>query len=182
MLDLYQRSNWGYEENSKKQELQATTARYIIVKDAKKRHVGYVHYRFDLDHGIPVVYCYELQISSKYQKRGIGSLLIETLLSLAKNTGMHKVMATVFLFNGNSLAFFHKNGFRMDESSPQLNAEDADYVILSRWVIPGKENVSKEKENSALEDLILKELKESKITDVKEEADGESKVLGNSKQ
>lgn len=56
MLDLYKRSNWGYEENSKKQELQATTARYIIVKDSKKKHIGYVHYRFDLDHGIPVLY------------------------------------------------------------------------------------------------------------------------------
>lgn len=128
-------------------------------------------------------FSYELQISAKHQKRGIGTLLIETLLNLAKNTGMHKVMATVFLFNGNSLAFFHKNGFRMDESSPQLNAEDADYVILSRWVIPGKETNPREKENSALEDLILKELKESKISDTKEETDAkESKILAASKK
>lgn len=127
-------------------------------------------------------FSYELQISGKHQKRGIGTLLIDTLLNLAKNTGMHKVMATVFLFNGNSLAFFHKNGFRMDESSPQLNAEDADYVILSRWVVPGKET-PKEKENSSLEDLILKELKESKISDVNEETDTkESKILAASKK
>uniref|UniRef100_A0AC34GXE1 N-alpha-acetyltransferase 40 n=1 Tax=Panagrolaimus sp. ES5 TaxID=591445 RepID=A0AC34GXE1_9BILA len=146
MLEMYKRSNWGYEEESKKQELQATTARYIIVKDSKKKHVGYVHYRFVVDYGFPAVYCFELQIAPAYQKRGVGSLLIDILVNLAKKTGMHKVMATVFMFNYESLAFFHKNGFRLDASTP--TATDCDYFILSRNVLPGKEPIIN-KENSA---------------------------------
>lgn len=44
---------------------------------------------------------------------------------------MAKLMATVFAFNGLSLAFFHKNGFISDETCPQPE-DGLDYLILSK--------------------------------------------------
>jgi GNAT superfamily N-acetyltransferase len=173
MIELYKRSNWGYEEESKKQELQATTARYIIVKDSKKKHVGYVHYRFVVDYNVPAVYCFELQIAAAYQKRGVGTILIETLVNLAKKTGMHKVMATVFMFNYESLAFFHKNGFRLDNSTP--TATDCDYFILSRSVLPNQEPVIN-KENYTLDEDFLGRLIKSKINNT-ETAEMENDII-----
>uniref|UniRef100_A0A914DE69 N-alpha-acetyltransferase 40 n=1 Tax=Acrobeloides nanus TaxID=290746 RepID=A0A914DE69_9BILA len=133
MKEMYTRSNWGFEENSKKHELQATTARYIIVKNSKKKHIGYTHYRFDMDNDVPVVYCYELQVDKSYQNKGIGSLLLQILENLAKNSGMEKVMATVFAFNAPSLGFFHRNGFSTDLTCPDPE-DDCDYLILSKPV------------------------------------------------
>lgn len=44
---------------------------------------------------------------------------------------MDKMMATIFAFNGKSLAFFHKNGFSVDPSCPDAD-DDVDYLILSK--------------------------------------------------
>ena len=70
-------------------------------------------------------------------------------------------MATVFIFNGNLLAFFHKNGFRLDESSP-TSEEMSDYVILSRNVLPGKER-STNNENAEMENDIISQLLKASI-------------------
>ena len=44
---------------------------------------------------------------------------------------MSKLMATVFAFNGMSLAFFHKNGFVNDATCPEPE-DGLDYLILSK--------------------------------------------------
>lgn len=133
MLEMYQRSQWGYDENSKRNELRATTARYIFALNSQNEKIGYVAYRFVTDHGIPVLYCWELQILPKYQNKGVGSMLLDTLEKLAEKTSMEKVMATVFLYNVKSLGFFHKHGYASDVSCPK---EDAgfDYAILFKSI------------------------------------------------
>ncbi|CAI4223228.1 unnamed protein product [Auanema sp. JU1783] len=133
MYDLYTKSQWGWDPESKKQELGATTARYLVAYNATGDRVGYAHYRFDVDHTAPVVYCYEIQVCEKYQKKGIGSLLIQTLENLCARTGMEKVMATVFAFNAKSLGFFHKLGYEADVTCPDEN-RGLDYLILSKVI------------------------------------------------
>ncbi|KAI6199511.1 N-alpha-acetyltransferase 40 [Aphelenchoides besseyi] len=130
MEDLYRKSEWGYEENSKRSELQATTARYIIVKNSKNENIGYMHYRFTIEIEQPVLYCYELQVEPKYQNEGVGSMMLDIAAKVARKTGMVKVYATVFKFNEFSLNFFKKRGFEIDsENYPELETE-TDYYIL----------------------------------------------------
>ncbi|CAJ0588114.1 unnamed protein product [Cylicocyclus nassatus] len=129
MYQLYAMSQWGWDPESKKAELGATTARFIIAKNEKGEKIGYTHYRFDMDHNCPVLYCYEIQVVQKYQKKGVGTLLMQTLETLAEKTGMDKVMATVFAFNEKSLGFFHKLGYETDVTCPDEN-QGRDYLIL----------------------------------------------------
>lgn len=42
-------------------------------------------------------------------------------------------MATVFTFNEQSLKFFYKNGFEIDDYSPKETSQK-DYLILSRKI------------------------------------------------
>jgi len=138
MVQLYHMSQDGYNERAKRAELRASTSRYLVVhtNDENASPIAFCHYRFDIDHASSVVYCYELQVSPTYQSKGIGSLLIEILEKIAIESGMDKVMATVFAFNEKSLAFFHKAGFVADETCP--NAEQGlDYLILSKRCING---------------------------------------------
>uniref|UniRef100_A0AAF5RVR6 N-alpha-acetyltransferase 40 n=1 Tax=Wuchereria bancrofti TaxID=6293 RepID=A0AAF5RVR6_WUCBA len=128
MRAMYEISQWGYDEVSKKQEFQATTSRYIIARNETNKPIAYLHYRFDIDFDSAVLYCYEIQVESEYQVKGIGSTLLSIAECLGKKMSMDKVMATVFAFNGNSLAFFHKNGFSVDSSCP----DSGDYLILSK--------------------------------------------------
>uniref|UniRef100_A0A2K6W8Y5 N-alpha-acetyltransferase 40 n=2 Tax=Onchocerca TaxID=6281 RepID=A0A2K6W8Y5_ONCVO len=128
MRTMYQISQWGYDELSKRQELRATTSRYIIAKNTNNKPIAYLHYRFDIDFDSAVLYCYEIQVEDEYQLKGIGSALLAIAEYLGKKLSMDKLMATVFAFNGNSLAFFHKNGFSVDLSCP----DDGDYLILSK--------------------------------------------------
>uniref|UniRef100_A0A8R1HH82 N-alpha-acetyltransferase 40 n=1 Tax=Caenorhabditis japonica TaxID=281687 RepID=A0A8R1HH82_CAEJA len=131
MMEMYQKSQWGYDENSKRNELRATTSRFIIAVNSKGEKIGYLTYRFVVDHNIPVTYCWELQISPSYQNKGVGGMMLNTLERLSEKAGMSKVMATVFLYNSPSLGFFHKNGFSEDVTCP---SEDSglDYAILSK--------------------------------------------------
>ncbi|CAB3396911.1 unnamed protein product [Caenorhabditis bovis] len=133
MYEMYAISQWGWDENSKRNELRATTARFIIAINSKGEKVGYTHYRFVVDHKIPALYCYEIQVVPEYQQKGIGSMLIRTLEALAEKTNVDKVMATVFAYNAKSLAFFHKNGYGSDVTCPN-EEQGLDYLILSKEV------------------------------------------------
>lgn len=128
---LYQISHWGYDESTKRQELRATTSRFIIAKNEEDRPVAFMHYRFEMDFDSAVLYCYEIQVESGYQTKGIGTALLSIAESLGKRMSMEKIMATIFAFNGKSLAFFHKNGFSVDPSCPDAG-DDVDYLILSK--------------------------------------------------
>ncbi|KAL3110817.1 hypothetical protein niasHT_014754 [Heterodera trifolii] len=134
MRQLYLKSQWGYDEWAKREELGATTARFLLVRTANGRLIAYVHFRFVEDEGRPVLYCYEIQVEPDYQQKGIGARLIEQLERLAEGTQMELLMATVFAFNGPSLAFFHKSGFRTDPSCRfgHDGPDGRDYVILSK--------------------------------------------------
>lgn len=138
MKEMYQQSDFGFDMVDKEAEMTASTSRYLIAKisdseESGGKLAGFCHYRFDMDFGCPVVYCYELQIESKYQGCGLGRELIEVLEMIAKKTHMLKVSATVFKFNTASEAFFRKLGFVNDPDA--FLDPDCDYYILCKFVM-----------------------------------------------
>jgi len=48
MEALYQ-SNWGWDEKSKREELFANEARYLVTTDKTGQLLGFVHFRFVFD-------------------------------------------------------------------------------------------------------------------------------------
>uniref|UniRef100_A0A914UNG9 N-alpha-acetyltransferase 40 n=1 Tax=Plectus sambesii TaxID=2011161 RepID=A0A914UNG9_9BILA len=142
MRELYHKSQWGYDEPSKKAELLATTARFIIVyveEESGKKPIAFCHYRFDMDHGYATLYCYEIQVVPECQAKGIGSILMSILDTIGRKAGMDKLMATVFAYNEKSLGFFHKIGFTTDETCP-TEEEGLDYLLLSKSCVDSKPN------------------------------------------
>uniref|UniRef100_A0A914I7Z6 N-alpha-acetyltransferase 40 n=1 Tax=Globodera rostochiensis TaxID=31243 RepID=A0A914I7Z6_GLORO len=154
MRELYLKSQWGYDEKAKQQELTATTARYLLVRNASAHPVAYVHFRFVEDEGRAVLYCFELQVEPDYQQKGIGAQLIDRLEQLAKATQMELLMATVFAFNSASLAFFHKRGFRTDSSCRfgRDGANGRDFMILSKQLPRRPDDAKNENEKQKEEE------------------------------
>ncbi|KAH7967864.1 N-alpha-acetyltransferase 40 [Rhipicephalus sanguineus] len=139
MRELYESSQWGWSENAKRKELGHRDAWYLVARlEEDDSPVGFIHFRFDMDGGMSVLYCYELQLESRVQRRGLGSHLMRLLDQLAAHFRMCKTVLTVFKSNTGALAFYQKAlGYRTDETSPSGDA--ADYVILSRRTgVPAK--------------------------------------------
>ncbi|GMT10681.1 hypothetical protein PFISCL1PPCAC_1978, partial [Pristionchus fissidentatus] len=129
---MYEKSQWGWDPENKKNELQATTARYLVLKNDKGKEIAYCHFRIDMDHEYAVIYCYEIQVEKEYQRKGLGSIIMNVLERLAVKLDMDKIMATVFKYNIRSLNFFRKIGFEEDETNPSY--DERDYLILSKPV------------------------------------------------
>lgn len=139
MQALYEASLWGWSENAKRKELAHKDAWYLVARTVEGGEpVGFVHFRFDMDGGVSVLYCYELQLAARVQRRGLGSHLMRLLDRLAAHFRMCKTVLTVFKSNTGALAFYQGAlGYRRDDTSPEGDA--ADYVILSRRTgVPAK--------------------------------------------
>lgn len=147
MQALYEASHWGWSENAKRKELAHKDAWYLVARTSKEgaeedggagEPVGFVHFRFDMDGGMSVLYCYELQLEARVQRRGLGTHLMRLLDKIAAHFRMCKTVLTVFKSNTGALAFYQKAlGYRRDETSPEGDA--VDYVILSRRTgVPSK--------------------------------------------
>ncbi|OQR78651.1 N-alpha-acetyltransferase 40-like [Tropilaelaps mercedesae] len=135
MRELYEQSSWGWNESQKRKELTGKTSQYIVVKDKSKGGaiVGFVHFRFEMDFALPVLYCYEIQLTEEVQRRGIGAHLMDILYKLAERFRMKKILLTVFKHNSRALNFYTKKlKFRTDSTDPKENHKD--YTILFKKV------------------------------------------------
>jgi ribosomal protein S18 acetylase RimI-like enzyme len=158
MRTLYEESDWGWNRKSKQKEFQHSEARLIMARiapDQAPGHesregeeeegegktgkesgdpVGFVHFRFDLDEegNQAVVYCYELQIRSELQRKGLGRHLMDILMQFAIRFKMSKVMLTCFRSNVQAMDFYSRSlGYVVDASSPSQFHAKACYEILS---------------------------------------------------
>ena len=97
-------------------------------------NLGFVNFRFDMDEDYDVVYLYEVQVDPKAQRKGIGSLLVRIVESVARENNITKVVLTSHRNNLSSQRFFReKLGYTDDESSP--TAEPVNYDILSKYLM-----------------------------------------------
>ncbi len=134
MKELYQQSEWGWDSRAKLKEFQHKHANFLILK-LDDKVIAFCHFRFDSgsDPTEACVYCYELQVSEEFQRRGLGNYLMTILKLLAIRFKMYKVMLTVFKHNTNAIDFYvNKLKLKIDKSSPSKYGQiSIDYEILS---------------------------------------------------
>ncbi|XP_050316096.1 N-alpha-acetyltransferase 40 isoform X2 [Anthonomus grandis grandis] len=133
MQSKYEHSSWGWDEMKKSEELFDENAKYLIAKSATDgSYLGFSHFRFDIDEGIEVLYCYELQLENHIQRKSLGKFMMQVLELMAFKNNMKKVVLTV-LKNNNNSKFFKAVGYELDESSPVDDEEEVyPYEILSK--------------------------------------------------
>lgn len=129
----YEQCSWGWNEAKKAEELYDEAARYLIVKCSNDgAYLGFSHFRFDLDEGVEVLYCYELQLDTHVQRKGLGKFMMQILELVAFKNNMKKVVLTVLKNNTNS-KFFKAIGYELDETSPIDDEEETyPYEILCK--------------------------------------------------
>lgn len=128
--DMYERSSWGWDAAEKQAELTEDAAWYFIASYNEK-FAGFSHFRFDVDHGNVVLYCYELQLEPWARRQGLGRFMMLALESMAIRNQMLKVVLTVFKHNPSAVRFFFALGYKLDNTSPPASTH-SDYVILSK--------------------------------------------------
>ncbi|XP_074662862.1 uncharacterized protein LOC141915278 [Tubulanus polymorphus] len=137
MQSLYEDSEWGWKDKEKYEEMTEDKAWYLIARSEDKP-VGFVHFRFDLEEGDEVLYCYEIQLEKSFRGKGLGKFLMLILELLAHKTQMKKVMLTTFKHNPDGLKFFkEKLNYKVDEISPEDFVYDiaCTYEILSKAIV-----------------------------------------------
>jgi len=149
MLDIYMKSQSGWNETEKRDEMFNLDSYYLIAykkdeEDGKaesadststctRTPVGYCHFQFDMDYESEVVYCYELQVEREVKQAGLGTHMMTCLERLCKCYKFEKVILTCSKHNPRGLSFYkEKLNYERDETD--LNDEDptVDYEILSK--------------------------------------------------
>ncbi|KAI0361223.1 acyl-CoA N-acyltransferase [Trametes cingulata] len=152
MRALVEPSSFGWNPETKKEELFHRDARYILVSDPagfqERGPIAFSSFRFEEEEGEDVLYCYELQVAGDFRNLGLGHFLMEKLGRIGKHWHMAKVMLTVLKSNVAARRFYSRNGFEVDPTSPEYQSpsdqEDEaesweddtyDYEILSKTLL-----------------------------------------------
>nr|CAG4648437.1 EOG090X0MNC [Moina brachiata] len=133
MQKMYEQSAWGWNQSEKFKEMTEESARYLVSFDEDDKPVAFSHFRFDMDHGCSVLYCYEIQIEEEFRRKGIARFMLQILELMAFRAQLEKVVLTVFLHNQPARQCFKSLGYAVDETSPTSTLEEVyDYEILSK--------------------------------------------------
>ena len=101
----------GWTPKIKQQALNKVWAKYLIAYDSKKTPVAYTKFRFDMDYGRSVIYCYEMQVDETHQRKGLGGFMMEALERMAKLWSMERVVLTLLINNGAAMPFYERLGY-----------------------------------------------------------------------
>ncbi|EEB13037.1 conserved hypothetical protein [Pediculus humanus corporis] len=104
---MYNSCSWGWQEEKKYKEMKESSAKYLVAFDENDHIVGFSHFRFDMDYGSEVLYCYELQLDTSIQRKGLGKFLLQILELIAFKNNMKKVVLTVLKHNLPAIKFFY---------------------------------------------------------------------------
>lgn len=135
MKDLYEQCEWGWNDKVKKEEMTDDRAWYLIARtpEPESKPVAFSHFRFDMDYGDEVLYCYELQLEEEVRRKGLGKFMLQVLELIGFSANMKKVVLTVLKGNPEAKAFFTALKYTIDETSPEDNVlEQYPYEILSK--------------------------------------------------
>lgn len=102
MQEKYTESNWTWKDSQKLEELTDESAWYLIAKSSDGQNLGFSHFRFDMDYGDEVLYCYELQLEAEAQRKGLGKFMMQILELMAFTNNMKKVVLTILKLNPSS--------------------------------------------------------------------------------
>ncbi|XP_044727867.1 N-alpha-acetyltransferase 40 [Chrysoperla carnea] len=133
MFEKYKSCSWGWNDVKKREELTEESAWYLLAK-SNNEYVGFSHFRFDLDYGDEVLYCYELQLEKKVHRKGLGKFMMQVLELIAFKNNMKKVVLTVLKNCPEAKSFYAALKYNMDETSPTNDYEtEYPYEILSKY-------------------------------------------------
>ena len=97
---------------------------------------GFCNYRFVVEEELVVLYVYELQISEKHRRRGLGRGLLQLAEDLALNTSMDGVCLTALKGNAPAMKFYQGLGYVAASFDPSVmfphDADKYDYVIFNK--------------------------------------------------
>ena len=150
-IPLHVVQQWSWNEKKKMEEFKHSDARYIIARaspsslvaetkaESNGDIVGFAHIRFELEGVYEVTYIYELQISNRGQRQGLGKRMMQLIELVSVKMKMKWVMLTVFKGNSAAGDFYKKLKYALDEIDPSLCEESATdepkpYNILSKCV------------------------------------------------
>lgn len=107
----YESSKMGWVSKIKQTALNKPWSRYLIAYEQEsKTPVAFCMFRFDMDYGRSVIYCYEMQVDFNYQRKGLGGFMMEALESLAKVWSMERVVLTLLINNEAAMPFYSRLG------------------------------------------------------------------------
>ncbi|KAJ9578561.1 hypothetical protein L9F63_005211 [Diploptera punctata] len=133
MKALYEQCDWGWNDKLKKEEMTDERAWYLIARQPDSKPVAFSHFRFDMDYGDEVLYCYELQLEKEVRRKGLGKFMLQVLELIGFTANMKKVILTVLKHNPGVKEFFIALKYSIDETSPEDNMiEQYPYEILSK--------------------------------------------------
>ena len=154
----YEPSSFGWHPKRKRKEMRESEMRYLLVREpvntAKDGDVGTAvdlkgvetvagFLSFMLTHdsvpSVPVLYLYEIHLESRLRGTGLGAHLMALAETVARKTGVEKVMLTCFVSNEKARRFYEQREFARDASSPEerrtrRKVVKVDHVILSKRV------------------------------------------------
>ncbi|XP_055328159.1 N-alpha-acetyltransferase 40-like [Paramacrobiotus metropolitanus] len=130
MKSLYESCAWGWNPTAKYKEMTESGAWYLIAKDYKNSSLaGFCHFRFVIDYGVEVLYCYELQVEQQYRSEKIGSKIMLMLETMSAHWKMKKVVLTVLRHNPRAIRFYMDLGYTFDETSPSCEEPEPHYIF-----------------------------------------------------
>lgn len=141
MREMYEQSEWGWDEAAKRKELTHRNAYLIQVRDPThpEQLIAFAHFRFELDEDKTrsVCYCYELQVAAQHQRSGLGRQLMKALEDIGRQFRMKKLLLTCFIHNKPAMAFYTESlGFHIDRFSPsKFPNQQTFYEILSKRIV-----------------------------------------------
>ncbi|KAA8492254.1 N-alpha-acetyltransferase 40 [Porphyridium purpureum] len=97
-------SSLGWERDSKRDELCASSSRILMVYGAcdtacSLKPAGFVSYRFDIEDEAAVLYVYEVMVHTQFQSQGLGTHMMRLIQAIATQQQMEKVVLTVLKSN-----------------------------------------------------------------------------------
>ncbi|KAF3124454.1 hypothetical protein TWF569_001252 [Orbilia oligospora] len=126
----------------KREEMKHPAMRYLVLtvveSGDKSSFVGFLEFMITEEEGSEVIYTYELDILPDYQKLGLGKKLLDVAEEFGRRVGVEKAMLTVFDSNKGARRFYEREGYDLDEISPEPKVlrngtiKPSTYHILSK--------------------------------------------------
>ncbi|KAF3206020.1 hypothetical protein TWF192_000658 [Orbilia oligospora] len=158
MSAAYKATSRGWNPRKKKEEMKHPAMRYLVLtvveSGDKSSFVGFLEFMITEEEGSEVIYTYELDILPDYQKLGLGKKLLDVAEEFGRRVGVEKAMLTVFDSNRGARRFYEREGYDLDEISPEPKVlrngtiKPSTYHILSKAFWADEDGEDDDDENS----------------------------------
>ena len=122
--DMTERA-WGWNRSRTARDMGHPSSRFLICLRGSTELLGFVCLRFDNkdlqnEEDRPWgTYIYELQVKETARNSGLGSVLLDTIVSISQLVNANCVRLTCFKENTKALRFYQRHGFEVDEELPK---------------------------------------------------------------